>query len=189
MFYTEMLRARNALQYTVLGLVLLSLAAVIGAALFPAMRFSPNDAALAVLIVGWVAAIVTAIVASILGSSLAAENCGHLEIALTKPISRSKYAAGIFAVDLICLTIIFALIFGAAYCVASFLCGTLLNVPLDQTSLLRMARFFAFPMAWFGLGQALTASLRAQWAGGMIGMSWPTTEALSVLVALPLAWV
>lgn len=186
MFYTEILRARNTLQYSLLGLVLLGGAIVLAGLLFPSMRFSPHEAATAVLVVGWSAALVTAIIASILGGSLAAVNCGHLELALTKPISRTKHVAGIFAVDLICLTLIFALVFGAAYLVASFLCGTFLAVSLDGANLLRLARFFAFPMAWFGLAQALTAGIRGQWAGSMIGISWPVTEALSILVAIPL---
>jgi len=190
MFYVEILRARTTLLWTLLGLIVLFVILLGLLALWPThMQVAVRNDALSFQVVGWVAALVTAIVASILGSSLAVENCEHLELAWTKPISRTAYAAGLFLVDLACLAVIFVVTFGLAYVGVSLVVGGAIHVPLDADTAWKMARFSLFPVAWFGLGQALTSGSSGAWAGSITGIMWPVFELLSVLAARPLGAV
>jgi hypothetical protein len=190
MFFVEMMRARITLLWTLGGLAALTVSALALWLLWPdQMHIRSHNDAIAFVVVGWIAAIVTAIIASIVGSSLAVENCEHLEIAWTKPISRTGYAAGIFIVDVACLAIVFAVTFVLAYGMVSLYVGGPIHVPFDQDTAWKMARFMLFPAAWFGIGQALTSGARGAWAGAMLGIMWPVFELLSVLATRPLGAV
>jgi hypothetical protein len=181
MLYVEMLRARNTIKWTLFGLLVLTVATVSLGALFPGMHYDPSQQPPALLVVGWIAALVTAIVVSIFGISLSTENCGHLEIAWTKPMSRTARALGMFAIDLAALVIIFGMTFAAAYVAASFLGGHLVRVTFDQQTFAKLGRFVIFPVAWFGMLQGLTSGIRGKQAGWVVGMSWPIAEGLSLL--------
>lgn len=187
MFYVEMLRTRITLMWSLIGLCVLCIVTVLLGAFMPGMRYDPSQQPMAFVIVAWVATLVTAIVASFLGSSLATENCRHLELAWTKPISRSTRALGVFTIDIVALVAIFGMTFAAAYLAASFLDGHIIRVAFDQSMLPKMARFLLFPLAWFGLSQGLTAGLHGKTAGMTIGLTWPIAEGLSVLAAAPFA--
>ncbi|HEY6358786.1 MAG TPA: hypothetical protein VIX35_11110, partial [Vicinamibacterales bacterium] len=184
MFYVEMMRTRITLLWSLFALGVLCAIALALLLLWPAqMRVTSYTDGMCFVIVGGIAALIAAIVGSILGSSLAVENCEHLEIAWTKPISRMGYAAGLFLVDLACLAIIFAVTFGLAYGMVSLYVGGPIHVPFDQDTAWKMARFMLFPVAWFGLGQALTSGSSGKIAGLVIGLMWPVFEFLSVLAA------
>jgi hypothetical protein len=190
MFYVEMMRTRITLLWTLFTLGVLCAIALALLLLWPAnMHVASHTDAMSFIITGWIAALVTAIVASILGSSLAVENCEHLEVAWCKPISRTAYAAGLFLVDITCLAIIFTVTFAAAYGMVSLYVGGPFHVPLDQDTAWKMARFTLFPAAWFALSQALTSGIRGAWAGAVVGIMWPVFELLSVLATRPLGSV
>jgi len=187
MFYVEMLRVRITVTWAFIGLCALSAGTVVLGALFPDMHYDPKHQSMAFLTVGWTAALVAAVVASILGSSLATENCGHLEIAWTKPVSRTVRALGTFAIDLAAVIVIFGMTFAAAFLVASFLDGQIIRVTFDPPTLAKLGRFLLFPVAWFGMSQGLTSRIHGKQAGMVIGLSWPIAEGLSLLTAVSLA--
>ena len=116
-----------------------------------------------------VAGFVAAIFASIIGGSLSKENDGHLEIAWTKPTSRENYAFTLFAID--AGGIVAA---GALSVLAGLICaGIYFGVPLPTASSEtagNLATAVLFPLAWYAMGQALSASVRR--AGLIIGMMW-----------------
>lgn len=185
MFYVEMLRVRNTLLWTFGGLGLMCTVALALLALWPEQMHVKAHTDAAAFVVGWIAALISAVVASVLGSSLATENCEHLEIAWTKPISRTAYAAGLFLIDLTCLGIIFVVTMAVAYSVASLYVGSPIHVTLDASNGWRFARLAMFPVAWFALGQALTSGIKGAFAGAVVGLSWPAAELLSVLATRP----
>jgi hypothetical protein len=186
MFYVEMMRTRITLLWTFATLGVLSAISLGLLALWPTrMHVTSHTDAMCFVVTGWIAAIVTAIVASVLGSSLAVENCEHLEVAWCKPISRTGYAAGLFLVDLACLAIIFVVTFVLAYGMVSLYVGGPFHIPFDQDTAWKTARFTLFPIAWFALSQALTSGIRGAWAGAMAGIMWPVLELLSVLATRP----
>jgi hypothetical protein len=190
MFYVEMMRTRITLLWSLVTLGVLCAIALALLALWPSqMHVASHTDAMCFIVTGWIAALLTAIVGSILGTSLAVENCEHLELAWTKPISRTSYATGLLLVDLACLAIIFVVTFILAYALVSLYVGAPFHVPLDQDSAWKMARFTLFPVAWFALSQALTSGIRGAWAGAVIGIMWPVFELLSVLATRPLGSV
>jgi hypothetical protein len=186
MFYVELLRARNTILISAGIVILMAAIALAILALWPDhLRVTSHDEQAAFSTIGWIAALITAIVASFLSCSLASENCHHLEIAWTKPISRDKYAAGLFVVDLASLMLIFLAVAGIAYGVVSAYVGGPVHVTLDASNAWRAARFALFPIAWFGMGQALTSGISGAVAGAVTGLSWPVAELLSILATRP----
>jgi hypothetical protein len=190
MFYVERLRTRITLLWSFAALAVLCVVALALWLLWPTqMHVASHNDAIAFVVVGWIAAIITAIVASILGSSLAVENCDHLEVVWCKPISRTAYAGGLLLVDLACLAIIFVVTFVLAYGMVSLYVGGPIHVPFDGDTAWKTARFMLFPVAWFAIGQALTSGARGAWAGAVVGIMWPVLELLSVLATRPLGAV
>jgi len=186
MFYVELLRARNAILISGGIRILMAAIALTMLALWPDhLRVTSHNDQAAFYVIGWIAALIAAIVASFFSCSLASENCSHLEIAWTKPISRSKYAGGLFFVDLATLMLIFLAAGAIAYGVVSAYVGGPVHVTFDATNAWRVARFALFPIAWFGMGQALTAGISGAVAGAVTGLSWPIAELLSVLATRP----
>jgi hypothetical protein len=113
-----------------------------------------------------IAGIVTMIYAGILGTSLACENGGHLELAWTKPASRSRYALTLMAVDVAAMLAAFTIIVatvGALF----FLAGYGRQITVDSQAWQNLARYLLVPFAWYSSTQALTASLRERAAGGV----------------------
>jgi hypothetical protein len=133
------------------------------------------------------AGMAAAILATVLGSTLAQEN-GHLEVAWTKPRSRTRYATALMAVDAVGIIIAHVIAF-AFILVPIILFGKgerLVNGPDDALNVLR---FLLFPLAWYGLIVAFTASVRGR-AGMVQGLIWPIALTLAVLgqVPLPQIW-
>ena len=186
MFYVEMMRARNALVISTAIFIVLAAIALLLLAAWPShLRVTSSSGQAAFEVIGWVAALVTAIVATFFAISLAAENHEHLEIAWTKPISRTMYAAGIFLVDVAALAVFFIIAAGIAYGVVSAYVGGPVHLTLDGGNAWRAARFALFPVAWFGVGQALTSGVSGAWAGALAGLSWPVAELMSILAVRP----
>jgi hypothetical protein len=194
MFYVEQLRVRNGLLATVLGLaavLIVSLALSLGCpSLFgpgQCQGFSTGNAQAVLAIIGYSAAIAAAIFASIFGSSLAIENDGHLEIVWTRPISRTRNALGKLLIDVAAIVTVFALCYATGWLVVALLGDHPLNVAFDGQSMLKLARFLAFPLAWFGLTQALTAGIKGSWFGAIVGPLWPVCQGLFAVGLLPLS--
>lgn len=181
----EAFRARLTLFWTFVASATIFALVIVVVALFPQAHIARQDSA-ALLVVAWSAALVTAIISSFLGCSLALENC-HLELVGTRPVSRLRYAAGVIVVDLLCLLAVFAIVLTCAYGVATVLQGAPPYITFDQNTALKLARFMLFPLAMFGLAQSLTAGIRANATiGWTIGLTWPIAQALSFLAVLPL---
>ena len=131
-----------------------------------------------------IAGFVAAIFGTVLGTCLAAENCGHLEIAWTRPASRLSYAARLMAVDAAGILSFFAF-FLLVEIVWIYACGWQQRVDLDARTWSVLVRFVLYDFAWFGLIAALTASVRAK-AGAIAGFSWVGAFALVVLLSFDL---
>jgi hypothetical protein len=129
-----------------------------------------------------VASFVAAIFATVVGTCLAAENCGHLELAWTRPASRVAYAARLMAVDVVGIAAIF--IFTLAFSLALIYAkGWQGYIYKGEDVMPFVGRFAAYPLAWFGLVAALTASVRAR-AGAIAGFSWAAAGLLIILLTL-----
>ncbi len=186
MFYVELLRIRIGLAWSAAACVL----GVVGtavAALVCKCTVDSSNAALVLSEVSWAAALGGAIFASVYGGSLSYENDDHLPITWTKPIGRTAQALGTMARDALAIVAVFILICVAGWAIASLLGGHPIPLAFDTQSWLILARALAFPLAWFGLTQALTAGYRGGRCGAIIGPMWPALEGLFALTLLPLA--
>jgi hypothetical protein len=116
------------------------------------------------------AAILGLIVATILGATFARESNGHLEIAMLKPVSRTRFALGQIGVDLAgiaiaeVMTIVAALIMQSLFYTPGFAFSGA-DLPYILTALL-------LPFTWYLMLNAFTASLK-QGSGTVIGFAWP----------------
>lgn len=131
-----------------------------------------------------IAGFVAAIFATVAGTCLAAENCGHLEIAWTRPASRVAYAARLMLVDVGGIAAIFVFTFAVSLALL-YAKGWQSYVYMGHDVLPLLLRFVAYPLAWFGLVAALTASVRAR-AGAIAGFSWLAAGLLLILLTLNL---
>ncbi len=129
------------------------------------------------------AAIVALIVATILGAPFARENEGHLELALTKPISRINLALQTIASDFAgivaawVMTVIFLIIGHTIFEAPNYTYG-----PTD-TVVLVVGLLGAF--SWYALLNASTASMKRAY-GGVLGTAWPVAIGLSGIAHAPL---
>ena len=131
-----------------------------------------------------VAAFVAAIFATVVGTGLAAENCGHLEIAWTRPASRTAYAGRLMLVDILGIAAIFCFTLGVSLALL-YAKGWQHYLSIDRDMPMLLARFVAYPLAWFGLVAALTASVRTR-AGAIAGFSWVGAAFLLIMLTLNL---
>lgn len=106
-----------------------------------------------------IAGVVAAIFAGIYGGSLSEENDGHLALAWTKPVSRTRYALATMGVDLAFVAFVFALTVGV-FADMVHQHGALRFLTVDRDAWFNLARFTLLAAAWYGFAQALTASLR-----------------------------
>ncbi|HEY6450866.1 MAG TPA: hypothetical protein VIX60_09335 [Candidatus Cybelea sp.] len=121
------------------------------------------------------------VVATILAAPLAREIDGHLEIALTKPISRVRYALGVIGVDVVgILAASFLTI------VALYLCQLLFESPrLDFSGInaRAVAMGLALPLAWYAMLCAATTWLSRAY-GAVQGFAWPVAIFIGILAAI-----
>ncbi|MDQ6929525.1 MAG: ABC transporter permease [Candidatus Eremiobacteraeota bacterium] len=116
-----------------------------------------------------IAGMIGALFATIIGGSLSKENDGHLELAWTKPASRSAFAFAMFGIDAAAILLVTALTVLVGLTITAIYTG--FPVPTstsDTPGNVLMA--ILFPIAWYALGQALSASLRR--AGLILGVLW-----------------
>lgn len=188
MFYVEQLRIRNGILISTVGLVgVIALTAAFTAICRTCASADASNTTLTLSVIGWSASLGAAIFASVMGGSLSYENDDHLPLAWTKPIGRTAQAIGIMALDLAAVVAVFALLYGAAWVMTWLISGRAVPLDLDANSLIKTARFAAFPLAWFGLTQALTAGFRGGRCGMIIGPMWPVLEGLFGLTLLRLS--
>ena len=135
-----------------------------------------------------IAGVVAAIFAGIYGGSLSEENDGHLALAWTKPVSRTRYALATMGVDLAFVGVIFALTVGFIVEMIRQHGGAH-AMTVDRDAWFNLARFTLLAAAWYGLAQALTASMR-QHSGTVRGVSVAIAAILLGLGAadLPPLW-
>lgn len=123
------------------------------------------------------------IVATILGAPFARENEGHLELALTKPISRVNLALQTIGTDFAgivaawAMTVIFLIIGHTIFEAPNYTYGP------NDTIVIAIGLLGAF--SWYALLNASTASMKRAY-GGILGCAWPVALGLSGVAHAPL---
>lgn len=125
--------------------------------------------------------VVALIVATILAAPFAREIDGHLEVALMKPVSRERYAAGTILADV-------AGIIGASILtvVAFYLCQLLFeSARLDFSGINAQAIVMGLicPLAWYALLCAATTWLNRAY-GAVLGFAWPVSILIGALTLI-----
>jgi ABC-type transport system involved in multi-copper enzyme maturation permease subunit len=126
--------------------------------------------------------VVALIVATILAAPFAREIDGHLEVALTKPISRARYAIGAIGADVACILAVLLVSL-----IAFYLCGLIFGVAKIDFS---GANAHAVPMgiamslAWYALLCAATAWIGRGYAA-VLGFAWPVVLLVNGLAKIP----
>lgn len=181
MYFKEFLRVRTVLLWYVAVLVVLTVFIEIVALISPeSMQGDFEQSPWVLLFIG--AGFMAAIVATVLGSTLAQEHA-HLEVAWTRPKSRTTYATTLMAVD--AAGILAAQLIAFAFIIAHYaMYHRNVHLVSGPDDALNIARFVLFPIAWYALIVALSASLSR--AGLVQGLIWPIALVLAVLAAAPL---
>jgi hypothetical protein len=110
------------------------------------------------------------IVATLLGAPLARENDGHLEVALLRPVSRTRFALGAIGADLAGIVLAMLMAVVAMAIVQSFM--EMPRFTADASDLLTITMAFIGPFAWYAMLLAATSSLSRGY-GAILGLSWP----------------
>lgn len=183
MYYVELLRVRRAL---IIATVVLAIVLGVNCALWSAGHVVlPKTVFTIPLTVVWaVAGFVASIFATVLGGSLANENDGHLQVAWTKPVSKTVHALTKMSVDLGAAAVFFGIMCLTIFAYFAYT-GLIRFVSVPGDTWLQLLRFLVAPAAFYGLTQALTSSLGRQ-AGIVLGLTWVGLLALLVLDAAPL---
>jgi hypothetical protein len=126
--------------------------------------------------------VVALVIATCLGAPFARENDGHLEIALTKPASRVRLAAGIMFADAVGIV-------AASFMtiVTLYICQLLFESPrLDFSGInaQALAMGIALPLCWYAMLAAATASMRRGY-GAVLGFAWPIAILVAVFGIIP----
>ncbi|HEV2909201.1 MAG TPA: hypothetical protein VGX02_07975 [Candidatus Eremiobacteraceae bacterium] len=194
MFYFERLRVRNGLMWLAITLVvmlgiiflvnLLSPHGHVNVSVGDSAASSPTSSPTTfVELLGAASLLVGGIMATIWGNALARENDGHLEVAWTKPVSRTTYATSVMLVDGVGLLLSVVLGFFALVLILIDVRAPI-TFSVAPSSLMDIARFLLFPLAWYALIVALSARLRG---GGVVqGLIWPIALGLTGIAAAPL---
>ncbi len=114
--------------------------------------------------------VVALIVATILAAPFAREVDGHLEVALTRPVSRLRYALGVIGVDVVGIVVASILTI-----VAFYICQLLFeSARLDFSGInaRAIAMGVVLPLAWYAMLCAATTWLRGSY-GAVLGFAWP----------------
>jgi hypothetical protein len=115
------------------------------------------------------AAMITIFFSNALATSLARYN-GNLHFAFTKPISRERSALRTFAIDLAALFVGFLIALFFVF-VPFAVVGLLGRLTFGPTSLAPIAIGLGIAFMWYGMVQAVTATMRGG-AGLVLGLSW-----------------
>ncbi len=185
MYYKELLRAARALR--VLGMLLLVAIAiavvvnllgdgqqghvnvVVGASVGAAAQVTSADQRFPLSLLFAIAGVVATIFAGTFGASLACENDGHLDVAFTRPASRTRYAVTLMLMDIAGIAVAFVMSVAAGFIIVTAT-GAWKLFAIDADAWQNLLRFLLLPVSCYGLWQALTASLRSQ-ARWVVGVS------------------
>ena len=119
------------------------------------------------------AGLIAMLVATMLGAPFAREGDGHLELALTKPISRARLGLNTIAVDLAGILIAWVMTVGL------FVIGhTIFEAPnytFGPDDLTSIVCGILGAFAWYSMLCAATASLKRAY-GTVLGISWPVAS-------------
>jgi len=113
---------------------------------------------------------VALIVATVLGAPFGRENDGHLEIAFTKPISRTRLALETIAVDV--AGIVAAWVLTVAALVIGHTIFEAPNYVYGPTDTIAIGVGLLGAFAWYALLCAATASMKRAY-GAVLGVAWP----------------
>lgn len=191
MYFTQVLRIACGLKW--LATVLAVLLAVIFVSAWATGAFSPPfhnspDSGIPLPAFFAMAGFVASFFASRYARTLSEENEAHLAVALTKPVSRVRFALTVMAIDAIGIVAAFVLtmlsiaIFIGGFKVFHFI-GAPFVIETPPDTALQFARYLALPFAFYGLMTALTASF-GKAGRGLIGWGWCTFFLVGLLGAL-----
>ena len=130
-----------------------------------------------------IAGLAMMIVATILGSPFAQENKDHLEFALLRPVTRTRYALGVIGID--AAGIVLA---GIMTIVAGVISQAMFELPtfsFEYVDGWTIALTLVAPLSWYAAINAATASLKRT-AGTVVGFSWPAALVIGSLSQLPI---
>jgi hypothetical protein len=192
-YYIAQLRVRNSLMWLIITLAImlgiiflvnwLSPHGHVNVTVGDDAHATPSDPTTLIELLGAASLIVGGIMATIFGNSLARENDGHLEVAWTKPVSRRTYATAVMVVDGVGLLLSVVLGFFALVLILIDVRSPI-TFSVPPSSLMDIARFLLFPLAWYALIVALSARLRG---GGVVqGLIWPIAFGLTGIAVAPL---
>ncbi|HZY97932.1 MAG TPA: hypothetical protein VFE36_00020 [Candidatus Baltobacteraceae bacterium] len=122
--------------------------------------------------------IVAFIVATVLGAPFAREGDGHLEITLTKPVSRERFSALVLGVDM--AGIVAAFVAAIVFAVAVHTLFEIPHITFNGRDALALLVGILAPVAWYAMLTAATASMRRGY-GAIVGFAWPVA---GIVVAL-----
>jgi hypothetical protein len=125
--------------------------------------------------------IVALIVATMLAAPFAREMDGHLEIALTKPVSRVRYALGSIGVDVVGIVAA-----SLVTVLAFYVCQLLFQSPRIDFSGVNeraIAMGIVMPLAWYAMLCAATTWLNRGF-GAVLGFAWPVAIVVGILAAI-----
>ncbi len=130
-----------------------------------------------------VAGFIASIIATVLGSVLAQENNGHLELALTKSYSRDAYATTVIAVDM--AAIVLAELVAFAFILVHILIfhHATNQLVAGPEPVFNALRFLLFPLAWYAIIVGLSARLRG--AAVIQALIWPLAIGLAAMREIP----
>jgi hypothetical protein len=123
-------------------------------------------------------ALVALIVATVLGAPFARENEGHLEIALTKPISRERFALGAIGADLAGIAAAWVMTVALLFAGHVFFEAPSYTYGPSDTTVLVSGLLAA--CGWYAMLTAATASMKRAY-GIVLGIAWPIHGVVSVL--------
>ncbi len=124
-----------------------------------------------------IADIMAFVIATVLGAPFARENDGHLEYALTKPVSRIGFAFQTMGVDIVGIVAASLMTI-----VALVICQSMFEVPhfdFSGVNLQAILIGIAAPLAWYAMLNAASASLRRGY-GAVLGFAWPVAILITV---------
>jgi hypothetical protein len=128
-----------------------------------------------------VADVVALIIATMLAAPFAREIDGHLEIALTKPVSRVRYGLGVLGADVAGIVAACVLAVIACY-VCELFFGTY-RVDFSGINWRAVLMGLMMPAAWYALLCAATTWFSRAY-GAVLGFAWPVAIVIGVLAAV-----
>jgi hypothetical protein len=126
--------------------------------------------------------VVALIVATILAAPFAREIDGHLEVALTKPISRARYAIGTIGADVAGILAVLL-----ASVIAFYVCGLIFGVTkidFSGANARAVPMGVAMSIAWYALLCVATAWIGRGYAA-VLGFAWPVVLVVNGLAKVP----